>query len=74
MKPVEAALTQLLHLIGQHRGGDDAAGFQILVIVAVTTPKDIKCEVSDTCQCDVSLCCRKMSFLVLYEILLCCIV
>ena len=31
MKLVEAQAAQLLHLIGQHRGGDDAAAFEILV-------------------------------------------
>ena len=31
MKLVEAAGAQLLHLVGQHGGGDDAAGFDILV-------------------------------------------
>ena len=31
MKLVEAAVAQLLHLVGQHGGGDDAAGFHILV-------------------------------------------
>ena len=31
MKLVEAAAAQLLHLVGQHRGGDDAAGFHILI-------------------------------------------
>ena len=31
MKLVEAAGAQLLHLVGQHRGGDDAAAFHIFV-------------------------------------------
>ena len=31
MKLVEAQAAQLLHLIGQHGGGDDAAAFHILV-------------------------------------------
>ncbi len=31
MKLVEAAGAQLLDLVGQHRGGDDAAAFDIVV-------------------------------------------